>query len=205
MSYDYELRIYGYVYVVNDTQTFQDVDLIKRYRVNPRDIFFDQGSREAIKILNEHILLPGDTLFIANIQTLGTNKNFILEELNYLYSNEINVFFIENNELNVNLSVDEKLDLVEAALINIENEKKRQATINGIYNMPVNENGARYSMKTFNQIGRPKIQIPENFTEVYSKWKDGELSSNEAMEKVGLKRTTFYNMVKEYENMIENN
>lgn len=205
MNYDYELRIYGYVYVVNDTQTFRDVDLVKGYRVNPRDIFFDQGSREAIKILNEHILLPRDTLFIANVQTLGTNKNFILEELNYLYSNDINVFFIENNELNVNLSVDEKLDLVEAALINIENEKKRQATINGIYNMPVNENGARYSMKTFNQIGRPKIKIPENFTEVYNKWKDGELSSNEAMEKVGLKRTTFYNMVKEYENIIGNN
>ena len=71
--------------------------------------------------------------------------------------------------------------------------------------MPVNENGARYSMKTFNQIGRPKIKIPENFTEVYNKWKDGELSSNEAMEKLGLKRTTFYNMVKEYENIICNN
>lgn len=205
MEYEYERRNYGYVYILNDDQVLNDINLIKTFKVNPRDIFFDQGSREAIKILNEHILLPGDTLFIANIQTLGTNKNFILEELNYLYSNEINVFFVENNELNVNLPVYKKLDLVEAVLINIENEKKRQATINGIYNMPVNENGARYSMKTLNQIGRPKIQIPKNFTEVYNKWKDGELLSNEAMEKLGLKRTTFYNMVREYENIIGDN
>ena len=61
---------------------------------------------------------------MRNIQVLGTNKKFIRKELNYLYSNEINVFFIENNELNINLPVDKKLDLVEVVLINIENEKK---------------------------------------------------------------------------------
>lgn len=205
MEYEYERRNYGYVYILNDDQVLNDINLIKGFKVGPRDIYFDQGSRDIFKVLSKQILLPRDNLFVRNIQILGTNKKFIRKELNYLYSNDINVFFIENNELNVNLSVDEKLDLVEAALINIENEKKRQATINGIYNMPVNENGARYSIKTSKQIGRPKIQIPKNFTEVYNKWKDGELSSNEAMEKVGLKRTTFYNMVKEYENIIGNN
>lgn len=205
MEYEYERRNYGYVYILNDDQVLNDINLIKRFKVSPRDIYFDQGSRDIFKVLSKQILLPRDTLFVRNIQVLGTNKKFIRKELNYLYSNDINVFFIENSELNVSLSVEEKLDLVEAALINIENQKKRQATINGIYNMPVNENGARYSMRTSNQIGRPKIKIPENFTEVYNKWKDGELSSNESMEKVGLKRTTFYNMVKEYENIISNN
>lgn len=205
MEYEYERRNYGYVYILNDDQVLNDINLIKGFKVGPRDIYFDQGSRDIFKVLSKQILLPRDNLFVRNIQILGTNKKFIRKELNYLYSNDINVFFIENNELNVNLSVDEKLDLVEAVLINIENEKKRQATINGIYNMPVNENGARYSMKTLNQIGRPKIQIPKNFTEVYNKWKDGELLSNEAMEKLGLKRTTFYNMVREYENIIGDN
>lgn len=53
--------------------------------------------------------------------------------------------------------------------------------------MPVNEYGAKYSRKTFNEIGRPVIQIPENFREIYDNWKKGALSSNEAMARIGFK------------------
>ena len=47
--------------------------------------------------------------------------------------------------------------------------------------------------------GRKKIEIPNNFEEVYKKWKCRELNGKEAMEQLGLKRTTFYQMIKDYE------
>lgn len=47
-------------------------------------------------------------------------------------------------------------------------------------------------------IGRPKITIPEGFEEVYSNWKAREITEKVAMEQLGLKRTTFYKLVKEY-------
>lgn len=47
--------------------------------------------------------------------------------------------------------------------------------------------------------GRKKIKYPDNWKEVYEKWKCRDLKGTEAMEQLGLKRTTFYKLVKEYE------
>ena len=47
--------------------------------------------------------------------------------------------------------------------------------------------------------GRKEIDYPANWNDVYSKWKSRELKGNEAMEHLGLKRNTFYKLVKEYE------
>ena len=47
--------------------------------------------------------------------------------------------------------------------------------------------------------GRKKIEYPSNWEEVYKKWKCRDLKGTEAMEQLGLKRTTFYKLVKEYE------
>lgn len=47
--------------------------------------------------------------------------------------------------------------------------------------------------------GRKKIEYPSNWEEVYKKWKCRELKGTEAMEQLGLKRTTFYKLVSEYE------
>ena len=48
--------------------------------------------------------------------------------------------------------------------------------------------------------GRKKIDFPDDFESIYSKWKHRELTATKAMEVLGLKRNTFYNLVKEYEN-----
>lgn len=47
--------------------------------------------------------------------------------------------------------------------------------------------------------GRKKIPYPKNFEEIYKKWKCRELNGKQAMEQLGLKRTTFYQMIKDYE------
>ena len=47
--------------------------------------------------------------------------------------------------------------------------------------------------------GRKEIDYPENWTEVYNKYKCRELKGTEAMQELGLKKTTFYKLVKKYE------
>lgn len=47
--------------------------------------------------------------------------------------------------------------------------------------------------------GRKEIQRPDNWNEVYTRWKQREVTGKEAMELMGLKRNTFYKLVKEYE------
>lgn len=48
-------------------------------------------------------------------------------------------------------------------------------------------------------FGRPK-QVTEEFKEVYDRWKAGEITAVKAMGGLSVKKTTFYKLVKEYEN-----
>ncbi len=48
----------------------------------------------------------------------------------------------------------------------------------------------------WDRYGRPKIQLPENFDKVVGRWKAGEITAVKAMELTGLKKTTFYNLIK---------
>lgn len=47
--------------------------------------------------------------------------------------------------------------------------------------------------------GRKEITYPDNWKEVYDQWKSRELTGTKAMELLGLKRNTFYKLVKEYD------
>jgi DNA invertase Pin-like site-specific DNA recombinase len=53
-------------------------------------------------------------------------------------------------------------------------------------------------------LGRPKVGFPPNWEEYYSVWKEGGMTATEAMRRMGLKKDSFYRLVKKYENM-ENN
>ena len=68
----------------------------------------------------------------------------------------------------------------------------------GIANMPI-VNGKRISIKTGRPTGRPNAEFPPNFKIEYEKWKAKEQNANTTMQNVGLKRTTFYKLVKQYE------
>ena len=45
--------------------------------------------------------------------------------------------------------------------------------------------------------GRKRIQKPDNWQDVYSRWKRREISGAQAMQETGLKRNTFYTFVKQ--------
>ena len=51
-------------------------------------------------------------------------------------------------------------------------------------------------------LGRPRMEIPGEFPEVYEQWKKGEITAVWAMKKLGMKRTSFYKQVKKYESCI---
>ena len=48
------------------------------------------------------------------------------------------------------------------------------------------------------KFGRPALQFPANWDEVYTQWKNGEITAKVAMEKTGTKRTSFYKLVNKY-------
>lgn len=57
--------------------------------------------------------------------------------------------------------------------------------------------------KKGNAIGRPPKTFPENWVEIYNQWKNKKITATYAMEILNLKRNTFYNLVKKYENKLQ--
>lgn len=45
-------------------------------------------------------------------------------------------------------------------------------------------------------LGRPSTSLPDNWEEVLALWQSGEITAREAMRRTGMKRTTFYRLVR---------
>ena len=61
----------------------------------------------------------------------------------------------------------------------------------------------RYKEGTSAPVGRPKINLPENWETLYEDWQAEEISSAEFIKKSGLKRATFYNVLAEYKSLLK--
>lgn len=58
------------------------------------------------------------------------------------------------------------------------------------------EEGIAVAKEQGKHLGRPKAEFPSDWEETYKSWKQGELTAVAAMKHLGLKRSTFYNLVK---------
>ncbi len=213
------MRTYGYIRVSSRKQNEERQRVaLKEYceenKINmdfERDVITDEQSgknfnRDGYILLKEHLLRAGDTLIIKELDRLGRNMDMIKNEWMALERMGINLIIIDNPMLSTN----NKGDLDRKVISNIvfelmsymaqkEREKilKRQAE--GLAAMPVDNNGKKISMKTNRAIGRPSLEYPVNWKETYDNWKSGEITAVKAMELTGLKKTSFYKLVKQYE------
>ena len=48
-------------------------------------------------------------------------------------------------------------------------------------------------------FGHPKVTVTEMFKEAYASWKAREITAVKAMQEICIKKTTFYKLVREYE------
>lgn len=49
------------------------------------------------------------------------------------------------------------------------------------------------------KFGRPAAQYPDGWEQAYKAWKEGQITATAAMDSLGMKRTTFYKLAKQYE------
>lgn len=55
-------------------------------------------------------------------------------------------------------------------------------------------------IKQRKKVGRKPIELPDNWDELYVLWKSKKINSTQFRNKTGLKKATFYNVLKRYEN-----
>lgn len=158
-------------------------------------------NREARNELKEmlNFIREGDTVIVESISRFARNTRDLLELIDIL--NEKKVSFISHKEqVDTSTPMGKFILTVFGAMSELERNYILERQREGIESMPLNEEGKRVSIRTGKPIGRPKKTYPKNFTKVYETWKSGAITGRQAMELTKLKRTTFYKLVKEYEN-----
>ncbi len=199
-----DMRIHGYVRVSTKEQNEErQKNALQAVGIDRRDIYIDKVSGKTFdrpeyqKMLN--VIRNGDLLVIPSIDRLGRNYVEIQEQWRYI-TNELgaDIQVLDMPLLDTRAekdTIDSRFvsDLVLQILSYVaakerENIKARQAQ--GIAN-------ARAKGVA---IGRPRMQRPEHWNEIYQKWVNKEITAVAAMKELGLKTNMFYKFVQEERN-----
>ena len=192
-------KIFGYARVSSKEQNEErQLVAFKEYNIDERDIYIDKQSgkdfnREQYNVL-KNVLRENDLLVIKSIDRLGRNYNMIVDEWKDIVKNiKADIVVIDMPLLDTRNNKDLLGTFISDLVLQIlsyvaEQERSfiKQRQKEGISN--AKNNGVKF--------GRTKIEKPHNFDDVVFKWKNKELKSKEAMEILGLKPNSFYNLLK---------
>lgn len=206
----------GYARVSTREQNLaRQIEALKQY-VSSDMIVVDKASganldRDGYKSLKVGIgkLQSGDTLYIKSLDRLSRNKEDAKKELEYFKNNGIRVKILDMPTTMTDFPKGQEwvLEMVTNILIEVltsiaqnERETIKQRQREGLDAMQIDERtGKKVSNKTGRVVGRPEATFPLNWDDVYSRWKNKELTARKAMELLNLKPNTFYKLVHKFE------
>ncbi|MGM1047753.1 Site-specific DNA recombinase [Paenibacillus uliginis N3/975] len=157
---------------------------------------FERPRYQAMRLM----IREGDLIYLDALDRLGRDYDGIISEWKYI-TREIgaDIVCLDNETLfdsrkfktmgDLGKLLEDQFLSMLAYVAEQERKKNRQRQAEGI-------EVAKASGVTF---GRPRHDIDETFIQFYKEWKGGHITATAAMQKVGMKRTTFYRRVKEYE------
>lgn len=196
-----ENRTFYYARVSSKEQNLdRQLNAFKNIGAGDRDIITDKESgknldRQGYQALKNAMLREGDTLVITSLDRLSRNKKDIANELKYFKDNNIRlkVLDLPTTMTDVPQGQEWVIEMVNNILIEVlgtiaEQERatihKRQAE------------GIESAKKAGKHLGRPITIKPENWEEVIKLWEKGSISAKEAMNRTGVKKSTFYKLCK---------
>ena len=200
---------YGYARISTGKQkTDRQIDILEKYnldRIYADVVTGSKFDRPEYKKLTEEILREGDELYIKEVDRLGRNKRENLEELRKLKERGIIIrileipttLAVENNQTEQNKMLIEMMNnmLIEVytTFAELELQKIRTRTKEAL--AAKKERGET--------LGRPRVELPKNFKKVYRQYKNRDITAVQAMKLLDLKKTTFYKLVKEFEELLD--
>lgn len=194
-------RTFYYARVSSKEQSLnRQIDAFKALGADDRDIVTDTESgktlnRPGYKALKSYMLRPGDVLVVKSLDRLSRNKSDITTELQYFKEQRIRVKILDLPTTMIEIDEGQEwvLDMVNNILIEVLGTIAEQERITTRRRQ---EEGIASARARGKHMGRPKSVKPENWDSVIKEWTEGKITAIEAMRRTGLKRTTFYNMVK---------
>ncbi|WP_271854231.1 recombinase family protein [Planococcus maritimus] len=194
-----ENRKFGYIRVSSkDQNEGRQLDAMKKMGINGRDIYLDKQSGKNFERANyqllKRVIRKGDILYIHSLDRFGRNKEEILQEWNDLTKNiEADIVVLDMPLLDTTQYKDSMGTFIADLVLQIlswmaeeERERIRKRQREGI----------DLALHNGIQFGRPAVYVSEEFKEVYRRWKVKELTAVEAMREAGVKKTSFYKLVR---------
>ncbi|MFL0404960.1 recombinase family protein [Bacillus nitratireducens] len=200
---------FGYVRVSSKDQNEErQIQNMKDLGIEDRDIFIDKESgknmeRENYQML-KRLVRTGDTIVFDSLTRLGRNMNDTLEEFRYYEKHKVNLQFIKEPYINVNYIGENTNDVIQSAI------QKATLTILSAFaekeRIEIKQRqaeGIALARKQGKRLGRPPVEITEEFANAYKEWNSGSITAVGAMKKYGIKRSSFYKLAKQYEEKIK--
>lgn len=147
-----------------------------------------QCGREQLEAMLQFVR-EGDVVVVESISRIARNTKDLLEIVERL--NEKNVDFMSHKErINTNTASGKFMLTVFGAIAELERE----------YILDRQREGIEIARQNGKYLGRKPIAVDgEKFAGVYTRWKAGEIKAVAAMRELGLKPSTFYRRVRDYE------
>jgi DNA invertase Pin-like site-specific DNA recombinase len=128
----------------------------------------------------------GDTVNVESFSRLARSTKDLLELTEHLRNKGVQLISFKEN-IDTSTATGKLMLTMIAAIAEFERDNLLERQREGI---AIAKEKGMYK-------GRKKIEPPKNWEEVYKMWKNREIKGNEAMALLGLKRNTFYRLVKE--------
>lgn len=197
-------KTYGYARVSTKEQHLdRQIKALLDYGIEERDIITDKATganleREGYMALKRTILREGDTLVIKSLDRLSRRKTDIKTELEFFKNNHIRlkVLDIPTTLIELDSGQDWVFEMINNILIEVLSSIAEQERITTKQRQA---EGISVAKEKGKHLGRPPAAFPDGWEREYTRWKNGEVTAVAAMERLGLKRATFYKLVKEYE------
>ena len=198
-------KTWGYARVSSKEQNLdRQLEAFRSIGLSDREIIVDKASgatleRPGYQALRNQLLRSEDTLVVKSLDRLSRNKQHIRRELEYFRAQHIRVMVMDIPTTMVSLQEGQEwiMDMVNNVLIEVlasiaEQErreiKERQSE------------GIAAAKKKGKSLGRPEIGYPANWEAVYSRLRERSMTAVKAAGELGVKRSTFYNLVRKWEN-----
>ena len=142
-------------------------------------------------------LRKGDTLVVHEFDRLGRNKKLTLKELQYFKDNGIRLVALNLPTTQLDTTDNVMLETINNIVIELytmmaqqemETREKRQ------------REGIDVALANGVKFGRREIEYPKNWESVMALVDSKQVSNIDAMQMLGLKKTTYYKLLKEYRN-----
>ncbi|UYV55654.1 recombinase family protein [Priestia megaterium] len=194
---------FGYIRVsTNEQNLYRQLEAIKPYLTDEKYLYSDKASgkdmerdgfQNMLKAMRE-----GDTLYIKSIDRLGRNKAQIKKYLEQFKKEGIRIKIIDlpTTMQEVPEGQEWVIDMINNIIIEVYTSMAEQerATI-----LQRQREGIAVAKTKGKHLGRPIIAFPKEWDRLYKEWKSGKITAVAFMQEIDMKKATFYNKVKVYE------